>query len=49
MKKIISIILVILVLVGCNQATVSRKVPHAEGKVFLEDNEYTMRLGEYDW
>ena len=49
MKKISSIILVILVLVGCNQATESRKVPHAEGKVFLEDNAYTMILGEYEW
>mgnify|MGYP003505613501 FL=1 len=49
MKKISIIILVILVLVGCNQAIESRNVPHAEGKVFLEDNEYKMSLGEYEW
>ncbi|WP_431026720.1 hypothetical protein [Lysinibacillus sp. LZ02] len=48
MKKISSIILASLVLVGCNQAIVSN-VPHAEGKVILEDNEYRMELGEYEW
>lgn len=51
MKKLNSIILASLVLVGCNQtpAAVDVNVPHAEGKVYLDDSEYKMGLGEYEW
>lgn len=49
MKKLSSIILASLVLVGCNPAPISRNAPDAEGKVFLEDNEYRMVLSEYEW
>ncbi len=51
MKKLSSIILASLFLLGCNQtpAPVSINVPHAEGKVYVDNNKYKMELGEYEW
>lgn len=51
MKKLSSIILASVVLVGCNQhhAPINSNIPDPEGKVVLDDTEYMMELGEYEW
>ena len=44
MKKLSSIILASVVLVGCNQhpAPINSNIPDPEGKVVLDDTEYMM-------
>jgi len=49
MKKVISLILVVLILTGCTNGFPNGVVRQPEGKVILDDEHYAMIQSNYEW
>ncbi|MCM3636211.1 hypothetical protein M3152_00660 [Sporosarcina luteola] len=49
MKKILLSMLIVLTIVGCNGIPSSNTFNQAQGKVIVDNQEYTMVIGEFEW
>lgn len=49
MKKIILLLLIITILAGCTGIASNTTYKQAQGTVILDDQEYTMAVGEFEW
>lgn len=49
LKRIILLLLISTILAGCTGIASNNTYKQAEGKVILNDQEYTMAVGEFEW
>jgi len=49
MKRTIFLMVIVCILVGCNGITSNNTYKQAEGKVIVDNQDYTMMIGEFEW